>query len=953
MGVRLTGFSTPFVGLDWEYTENKAENIVKAAERNPFDGKKIRVFISSICGIEKYDRIRTQLESLLLDTGFFEIYKFEDEGASTISAGDHYKYELKYSDVCVFLIDNADGVRPGVQAEIDLAKQLNKKALFYFCDECSKEKTVLEQGLMGAQFAKSTTVHHFDDLGKNGAEDLIKDIIRIYRFYCAGDMLIQSLTDVDEHHISNLHDEDAMKYSLPKSVLNNIDKCKKYFLNNVLWKNYFSDDSLIENTSELDDWCETFLAVLFEGASVKRFNSLMFLKCLSELQPKDFFEIVQIRWSAVQAHYMGDAEQCICYLQEALKKAKETKQPAWLINDILIDLRNEEQVYYQIIGTYYVPSPAQKELDERPERVYYPLIDRIHNSIRERYIDGLFKNKTRSPYTVTLGNDFSIYAEMFASAYVIAMYNGSLTHLTLIYKELEEYFFYCSSVYGDIIFRNNLLKMSVIHRGQKYVNELLGEYPEILVCGTSDSAKEMMDFCENEPLAYRKLMLRMTMMRAVGYLLDDKTFTYYSNEIITGINNWFEKDNYARDLGNYIFPCLSKISLRLSQDDLATICCKFLEFNYSRWYDDMFKFMAYHIDINKLTEATAKRLMDNLIIAMDNKVSRECMFNSPTFIYTFRKNNRLLTEELHTKIQQIMPQFYDGSYSLETNFDNPEIVRSFGEKYLERIKSNNKTQGKDGVFYGYGVRNIATLNNIISNAYDLFSQDFIDDVVNTLVETVLESKESISIKMDAVKLLIVIVLKYPGDYCRRESQYERLFVDMGKVDEFDVSIAESNVQSIALKVGLQFLYTAMGIDASFELMELLSYIQDNTASLLEIEGLICDYLEENENYNIPASTEFLLLQHCLEWIQSENGNIRRYAVRILMSLAQNPANRQIVNRMIIKTIDSDDHYIKNYILRYINDTPNIYKETLNHVIEKCRNDTHFAVRQVCIEEFGN
>ena len=54
MGVRLTGISTPIGGLSWEYTES-AEN-VDSLMVSP--GQKIKVFISSICGVEKYDKVR-------------------------------------------------------------------------------------------------------------------------------------------------------------------------------------------------------------------------------------------------------------------------------------------------------------------------------------------------------------------------------------------------------------------------------------------------------------------------------------------------------------------------------------------------------------------------------------------------------------------------------------------------------------------------------------------------------------------------------------------------------------------------------------------------------------------------------------------------------------------------------------------------------------------------------
>ena len=147
-------------------------------------GQKIKVFISSICGVERYDKVRLELKNAIESTQLAEVYLFEGTGASTLSAGNHYTWALEDSDICIFLIDNADGIRPGVQVEIDTVNKYKIKALYYFCDETQKEKTALEQSLMGANFAKSKTVHNFSDLSQDGAHALIDDIIAVYSTSC-------------------------------------------------------------------------------------------------------------------------------------------------------------------------------------------------------------------------------------------------------------------------------------------------------------------------------------------------------------------------------------------------------------------------------------------------------------------------------------------------------------------------------------------------------------------------------------------------------------------------------------------------------------------------------------------------------------------------------------------------------------------------------------------------
>ena len=70
------------------------------------------------------------------------VYFFEGEGASTLSASNHFTFALEDSDLCIFLIDNEDGIPNGVQLEIDTVNKNNIKALYYFCDETKKEHTI-------------------------------------------------------------------------------------------------------------------------------------------------------------------------------------------------------------------------------------------------------------------------------------------------------------------------------------------------------------------------------------------------------------------------------------------------------------------------------------------------------------------------------------------------------------------------------------------------------------------------------------------------------------------------------------------------------------------------------------------------------------------------------------------------------------------------------------------
>ena len=123
MGVGLTDMHTPFRGTTQGYTRKR--RLVTRFQIDPH--QKIRVFISSICGQPKYDKIREELRTAIEATSLASVYVFESEGASTLPAGEHYTRALEDSDVCIFLIDNLDGISSGVQAEIDIVQKQNIK----------------------------------------------------------------------------------------------------------------------------------------------------------------------------------------------------------------------------------------------------------------------------------------------------------------------------------------------------------------------------------------------------------------------------------------------------------------------------------------------------------------------------------------------------------------------------------------------------------------------------------------------------------------------------------------------------------------------------------------------------------------------------------------------------------------------------------------------------------
>jgi len=110
--------------------------------------RKLTVFISSKIN-KRYKVVRKALKELLLETGMVaSVYAFEKEGASSRDVKSAYLDEVSKSDICVFLIDNADGVPDAVYAEHERARRDGIHRLYFFCNERKKTPTELQKELM-------------------------------------------------------------------------------------------------------------------------------------------------------------------------------------------------------------------------------------------------------------------------------------------------------------------------------------------------------------------------------------------------------------------------------------------------------------------------------------------------------------------------------------------------------------------------------------------------------------------------------------------------------------------------------------------------------------------------------------------------------------------------------------------------------------------------------------
>ena len=99
-------------------------------------------------------------------------------------------------------------------------------------------------------------------------------------------------------------------------------------------------------------------------------------------------------------------------------------------------------------------------------------------------------------------------------------------------------------------------------------------------------------------------------------------------------------------------------------------------------------------------------------------------------------------------------------------------------------------------------------------------------------------------------------------------KYEKLFEQQKAIEVVDNFLISSNIDSISLKIGLQFLYIAMGKDVYGDVLELMPYIQGDIATTIAVTHLIVEYLESSDDVILPFRVEAIILQNVLQWLHS-------------------------------------------------------------------------------------
>lgn len=222
-------------------------------------------------------------------------------------------------------------------------------------------------------------------------------------------------------------------------------------------------------------------------------------------------------------YFKGNQEGCLLRLNEALVLSENDSVPKWLKDDILIDLRNQSYSFNESNNYYDGESQYQRELMNGEYLIYYPQLDRSNSNFQEKIILDYIKGKTKSLNTEIYSNTPLEEIECLVGMYIVALCNGSLTQIEMIYKRLKYFCFYEISQQFDWNTAMLLLKTTILSSNREELDGIVRLFREIHKMD-SDDALALYYFTSNARIPHKRFAAQLKIFGIVAYYFNDDVF---------------------------------------------------------------------------------------------------------------------------------------------------------------------------------------------------------------------------------------------------------------------------------------------------------------------------------------------------------------------------------------------------------------------------------------------
>ena len=864
------------------------------------------------------------------------IYEFETTGAGSQNLTSTYINQLDSSDLCIFLVDNSDGIPDPVLAEHKRARILNKKSLYIFCDKNKKKPTELQKEIIKTQIGKFVVVHEFSDFIERAYIDTINDIVNIYKAYCCG--------QVDEK--SNLSETNAIikelnAYKLDKSLFKGFDLTRNE-LNHII----LSYNREIKETSELDIMFKQFLLVLigYDSSSSINFVKLNEQVCL--VHNKDIKDFISSRIKIIELYFKNDLEKCFCEFQELyLKYNNDNVIPNWMLNDLLIDMRYIENVIDETRNKFSMLTKGQELLDNNNEYLYYPLLDRYCASLKEDTIKNYLHEYTDSPYTVNMGGIDNIF-KTIADTFIVAVTYGSLIQILLVKERLIE-----ALLSLCLIFHNNswfimLIKLLLLSQRDKDIQNIIRAYNQTTDMINESDIHEFISSIEFITIPHKKLISKLLVFKYYGYIISDEEYKLFTEDLLSEIERWIDDENRVNIISRYIFESLSNNIGRMNNEKILLLCLKIYQKGFRGFYDDIFNLIS-DIDFSEIQDSVNDRINEMFINIIDEKEAIGNYQNLKRALIYIKLNNNRNEVKLDAKIKENMNEFYRNDYSLNTMLCNKSSIKKHIRRYVDIINQRNKVQGKNGTYFGYSDNPYQVIQNIIEYKKYIVEKSDIESILSCIEDTLLLKTQTISAKINSIQLLIFLKNK-----CMINNE---LILTFEKLKHNEETVLTGNEDSMfnkdtinTLRFNFLILELCFKEDVTNDVLSVMaSFAQVNEYEIIKSLQAIDVLLSTIDINEVDENIILIITQYAIGLCSHKEKDIRYLSVKILLKLTKTNVKSLALSELS-KMMDNDIVSVKLAIISGIKSLKLKDEEITNYIYQKGRIDNNYLVRKISI-----
>ena len=894
---------------------------------------KLRVFISSKCG-GKYTIARKALQKLLDSTGLVETYVFETEPASSEDTKSAYLEYVDGANLCVFLIDNKDGVPAAVLSEEKRAKDMKLRLVYIFCDENEKNETPMQQGIKDSLTQKYRVVHEFADIVAMAYDSILQDLIAVYKRKETG-FVNDECNDLDS---------DKKQISTASLLIPFNGRLGFPYVSRVFTESIFPKDPTRDKPKETD--LEYYLSeqlkiVLYE----KKYDDSLFEKICDEAlkkHEKETHKLITIRFEAQKAYYSSNYTECFDLLKKAIQIAIDNNNiPIWLANDIAIDLRYIQGIIDEGNSQITIENLGQKYIDESKEPIYYPLLDRQIKDMQEKIADRYYKQLNISPYATTYGGIEPIFNHL-ANAFVIAELHGSILQTELTRNRLISIYSMLCTLYGDHDLVVEYVRLLIINRNKKQLDELLRTYNTSMSILDDHDIKGIIESVNCISDHIHQTMSKYLLMSRLGDYFDDKSYKESYDNLLQFAMNWSKNDNRVYNLNSYIFEFFRENNYRNKNDDVVEFIGSVIDNQLSNHYIECFKLIRT-VDFSKVRPELQEKIK-NIFIYLLSEDNGDC--NNQFFynaVISFCKSTDISYNDLENIIAEKNPSFYNDTFLLELSIERGEDPITFINTQLDEAQRRNKSQGKNGCYSLYLYEPIDTIKNIIVLDKVKPDKKLLNKIVDVIIETLNMENQTIDSKKSAFNLLLLLYLNNK-ELNIWKSVYEKLKENISIITAGKSARSGSNENNSILS--FQFNLFIGNFDKTFQnqVIEKLYSLYNDSYNIIQFLKVVEIYLEsEAQNtHNEELISSFLYYNIMMS--QHKERDVKFYAAKCLIELTKFDHTQKLALIHLSQIMDTGSEIIKVAILKRISKIQTSDNSYIVQIINQGKADNNYLVR---------